>query len=177
MASLNLPMGAVESQLAATIFAFVTGSVATTKTAVVSEAAPANTSPQASMLLSAAAAVDGTRSAATEPAVSEAAPVNASPPAPMPVSVAVDVSGSVPAPTDSAAAEATAAAFISAVADHGTTPTARSLPRLGLEQLERTRQPPEVSLSDQPLSRASLFDFPKQALSYSSKLKAILCGC
>jgi hypothetical protein len=141
----NLPMRAAdESHLAATISVIVSESAATTKPAVVSEAAPAN----------------------------------ASGPPPVMLSVAAGVSGCVAASTDSAVAEATPATAISAVADRGTTPTARSLPRLGLEQLERASQPSRVSLSDQPLSRAILFDFPvKQALSYSSESKAIVCGC
>jgi hypothetical protein len=166
-----------ESQLAATISANLSESAATTKPVVVSEAAPANASLPAPMLLSVAVAADGIESAATEAAVSEAAPANASPPAPVRMSVAAGVSGCVAAPTDSAVAEATPATAISAVADHGTLPTARSLPRLGIEQLERASQPSEVSLSDQTLSRAILFDFLKQAFLYSSELKAIICGC
>jgi hypothetical protein len=129
-----------ESQLAATISVIVSESAATTKPAVVSEAAPAN----------------------------------ASGPPPVMLSVAAGVCGCEAASTDSAVAEATRATAISAVTNRGTTPTARSLPRLGLEQLERASQPSKVSLSDQPLSRAILFDFPvKQALSYSSESKAI----
>jgi hypothetical protein len=163
----NLPTRAVgESQHAATISAFVTGSATTTKPAV-SEAAPANASLQAPMLLSIAVAAGGTGSAATEPAVvSEAAPASASLPTPVRMSLAAGVRASVPAPTDSAVAEATAAAANSSVADLETTPTSMSLPQLEFEQLELASQPPEASLSDQPLWCAFVFDFlPKQALS------------
>jgi hypothetical protein len=120
------------------------------------------------MLLSGAVAAGGTGSAATEPVVSEAALGNASPPAPVRMPVGVDVCGSVRAPTDSAIAEATSAAAISAVADHETTRTARSLPQLRLTSPEWASQPPEVSLSDRPLSRASLIDFPKPFFGWRS---------
>jgi hypothetical protein len=124
--------------------------------AVAAEAAPASASQPALMLL--AIAAGGTGSAATEPTVLfEAAPASASP-ATVRMSVA-GVCAFMPTPTDSAVAEATASAATSAVADRGTTPTARLLHPLGLRELEQASQPREVSLSDHPLSRAFSFDF------------------